>query len=85
MAGSLHDLYVNLSAAPGVGKHERWAIIVNNAGTALGCDIDDTATSCSNTTDSFPISPGDVIHVGNDPDHDRWRSTAAVTWAVQAG
>ena len=85
MAGSLHDLYVNLSAAPGVGKHERWAIIVNNAGTALGCDIDDTATSCSNTTDSFPISPGDVITLEATQTTIGGAAPAAVTWAVQAG
>ncbi len=85
IGGTVHDLYVQLSAAPGAGVHERWAIIVNNAGTALGCDIDNTATSCNNTIDSFPISPGDVITLEATETTIGGATLAAVSWAVQAG
>jgi hypothetical protein len=85
LTGSVHDLHVQLSAAPGTGVHERWAIVVNNAGTALGCDIDDTATSCSDTTDSFPIAPGDVVTLEATETTLGGAAPAAVSWAVQAG
>ncbi|HXH96419.1 MAG TPA: hypothetical protein VNH40_04340 [Gaiellaceae bacterium] len=85
LTGSVHDLHVQLSAAPGTGVHERWAIIVNNAGTALGCDIDDTATSCSDTTDSFPIVPGDVVTLEATETTVGGAAAAAVSWAVQTG
>lgn len=85
VGGSVHDLYVQLSAAPGVGVHERWAIIVNNAGTALGCDIDGTATSCSDTTDSFPLNPGDLVTLEATETTLGGAAPAAVSWAVQAG
>jgi hypothetical protein len=85
VGGTLHDLYVQLSEAPGVGVHERWAIIVNGAGTALGCDIDGTATSCSNTSVSFPLSPGDTVLLEATQTTIGGGEPAAVSWAVQAG
>jgi len=85
VGGTLHDLHVRLSAAPGVGVHERWAIIVNGAGTALGCDIDGTATSCSNTAVSFPLSAGDTVWLEATQTTIGGGAPAAVSWAVQAG
>src|SRR6266496_4002351 len=61
VGGTVHNLYVTVSTAPGAGVHERWAVIVNGAGSAFFCDIDNLATSCSNTVVSFPLSPGDRV------------------------
>jgi hypothetical protein len=85
IGGTVNHLYVHVSTAPGVGVHERWAIIVNNAGTALGCDIDGTATSCSDTTDSFAINPGDLVVLEATETTIGGAAPAAVTWAVRAG
>ncbi len=85
IGGTLHDLYVQLSAAPGVGVHEHWAIIVNDSGTVLGCDIDGTATSCSNTVDLFPLTAGDLVTLEATETTIGGAAPAAVSWAVQAG
>jgi hypothetical protein len=85
VSGTLRNLYVHLSAAPGVGVHETWAIIVNNAGTFLFCDIDNLATSCSNTTISFPLSAGDTVTLEATETTIGGAAPAAVSWAVQAG
>jgi hypothetical protein len=83
VSGNLSNLHVRLSAAPGPGIHIRWAIIVNNAGTGLGCDTDDAATSCSNTTVSFPINAGDVVTLEATETTLGGAALAAVSWAVQ--
>jgi hypothetical protein len=85
VSGTLRNLYVHLSAAPGVGVHERWAIIVNNAGTFLFCDIDGLATSCSNTTISFPLTAGDTVTLEATETTVGGAAPAAVSWGVQAG
>ena len=85
VSGTLHDLYVTVSAAPGAGVHERWALIVNGAGTAVGCDIDDLATSCSDTTDSFPLAAGDRVWLEATETTVGGATSAAVSWSIQAG
>lgn len=85
VSGTLHDLHVHLSAAPGAGVHVRWAIIVNGAGTALGCDTDGAATSCSETGVSFPLSAGDNVWLEATQTTIGGATPAAVSWAVQAG
>jgi hypothetical protein len=85
VSGTLHDLYVTVSAAPGTGVHERWALIVNGAGTAVGCDIDNLATSCSDTTNSFPLTAGDTVWLEATETTIGGAAPAAVSWAIQAG
>lgn len=85
VGGTLHNLYVHVSAAPGVGVHNRWATIVNGAGTALGCDIDGAATSCNNTAASLPLSAGDTVWLEATQTTIGGSTPAAVSWAVQAG
>jgi hypothetical protein len=85
VSGTLHDLYVTVSAAPGAGVHERWALIVNGAGTAVGCDIDDLATSCSDTSDNFPLTAGDRVWLEATETTIGGAAPAAVSWAIQAG
>lgn len=85
VGGTLHDLHVTVSAAPGAGIHERWALIVDGAGTAVGCDIDNLATSCSDTSDSFPLAAGDVVWLEATETTIGGAAPAAVSWAIQAG
>jgi hypothetical protein len=85
VSGTLHDLHVTVSAAPGAGVHERWALIVNGAGTAVGCDIDNLATSCSDTTNSFPLAAGDLVWLEATETTAGGAAPAAVSWAIQAG
>jgi hypothetical protein len=85
VSGTLRNLYVHLSAAPGAGVHERWAIIVNNAGTFLFCDIDNLATSCSNTSIRFPLAAGDTVNLEATETTIGGAAPAAVSWSVQAG
>jgi hypothetical protein len=85
VSGTLHDLYVTVSAAPGAGVHERWALIVDGAGTAVGCDVDNLATSCSDTTDSFPLAAGDTVWLEATETTIGGAAPAAVSWSIQAG
>jgi len=85
VSGTLHNLYVTVSAAPGAGIHERWALIVNGAGTAVGCDIDNLATSCSDTTNNFPLTAGDTVWLEATETTVGGAAPAAVSWAIQAG
>jgi hypothetical protein len=85
VSGALHDLYVTVSVAPGTGVHERWALIVNGAGTAVGCDIDNLATSCSDTTNSFTLAAGDKVWLEATETTIGGAAPAAVSWAIQAG
>ena len=85
VSGTLHDLHVTVSVAPGAGVHERWALIVNGAGTAVGCDMDGLATSCSDTTNSFPLTAGDRVWLEATETTLGGGAPAAVSWAIQAG
>jgi hypothetical protein len=85
VSGTLHDLYVTVSVAPGADIHERWALIVNGAGTAVGCDIDNLATSCSDTSDSFSLTAGDRVWLEATETTLGGAAPAAVSWAIQAG
>jgi hypothetical protein len=91
VSGTLQDLYVNLSAAPGSNGsgpiHERWQIDVFDAGvtigTPIGCNIDGSATSCSDTVDSFPLNAGDLVTLEATETTLGGAATAAVvTWSV---
>jgi hypothetical protein len=85
VSGTLHDLYVTVSVAPGAGVHERWALIVNGAGTSVGCDLDNLATSCSDTTTSFPLAAGDRVWLEATETTIGGAAPGAVSWAIQAG
>jgi hypothetical protein len=85
ISGTLHNLYVHLSAAPGAGVDEKWQINVNNAGTSLACHISGSATSCSDTTVNFPFNAGDTITLEASETTIGGATPAVVTWAVQAG
>jgi hypothetical protein len=88
VSGTLQNLYVNLSAAPGSGIHERWQIDVFHGGvtegTAIGCNIDGSAVSCSDTTDSFALAAGDLVTLeATETTLGGALTPAIVTWSAQ--
>jgi hypothetical protein len=65
------NLFVRVSVAPGGGPFQEWEfkLVVNNSVTSVGCNISETATTCSNVTDTAGIPAGapvwlTVIHAG---------------------
>ena len=65
LAGVIRNLTVSLSAAPGTGNSVTIPLRVGNASPASGpaCTISNSATSCSDTTDSAAIVAGQACDV----------------------
>ncbi|MEK7511390.1 MAG: hypothetical protein AAB582_04085 [Patescibacteria group bacterium] len=59
--GSVANLRVVLTTAPGAGTSYAFAFYVAGADTALTCTISDAATSCNDTTHTGSFSAGDLI------------------------
>jgi hypothetical protein len=85
IGGTLHNLYVRLSAAPGAGVREIWEIRVDGLFTALRCEIDDTATTCSDSVDSVGFAPGDTVWLFAEATTLGGGAPAAVSWGAQIG
>lgn len=65
-AGTVKNLYVKLSSAPGAGTSRVFTVWKNDAaGTTLTCTIADTATTCSDVTNSFTVVAGDWVQIQN--------------------
>lgn len=62
-AGTIKNLYVKLTAAPGVGKTRTYTVFINGSSTAITCTISDAATTANDTTHSVSVSAGDRIAV----------------------
>jgi hypothetical protein len=60
-AGTISNLYVSASPAPGTGQS--WTIWLekNGANTALTCGISNTSTTCSDTVDNVTYAAGDIM------------------------
>ena len=63
MAGTLRNLYVVLTVAPGSGNNVTVTVFVNGSSTALTCPVSNAATTCNDTTDSVPFSAGQECFV----------------------
>lgn len=61
MAGTVKNLFVRLSSAPGSGKTLTATVFKNGAATTLTCDITGTAVANSDTTHTFTVVAGDTI------------------------
>lgn len=59
--GTLRNLAVTLTAAPGVGISAIYTIAVNGTPSALTCTISSAGVSASDTTHNVTVSAGDVI------------------------
>jgi len=70
VAGTLSNLYVRLDGTAGAaasGRSYTFTVRKNTADTAVTCTILETATSCSDATNSVAFSAGDLISVKSVP------------------
>ncbi len=71
VAGTLSNLYVRLDGAAGAaGSGRSYTFTVRKNGTtdtAVTCTVLETATLCSDTTNSATFSAGDLISIKSDP------------------
>ena len=61
IAGTVANLYVQLSAAPGTGRTWTATLMKNGVATAATCVVSNTATSCSDTAHPVTIVAGDKL------------------------
>jgi hypothetical protein len=63
--GTVGDLHVRLSVAPGVGKSRTFTVSKNDGGSTLTCTIADTAKTCTDTSpaNAFTVDTGDDIQL----------------------
>ncbi|HST26218.1 MAG TPA: hypothetical protein VLJ76_09510 [Gaiellaceae bacterium] len=61
--GTLHDLHVVISAAPGLGASRTFTVRLNGVPTALSCTLTGASTACSNTVASVSVLDFDVMTV----------------------
>lgn len=59
--GTLKNLHILLSAAPGVGKSYVFTLRVNGAASSLTCTITGAATTGSDTTHQVTVAAGDCV------------------------
>ena len=63
-SGTLKNLYINLSAAPGAAasaKSYAFALMLNGVATALTATVLETVTTANDTSNTVAVSAGDVI------------------------
>jgi hypothetical protein len=67
IGGTVSDLHVFLTPAPGTGNG--WTVTVrkNSADTSVTCTVSNTDTTCEDTGNSVSFSAGDLISVGANP------------------
>jgi hypothetical protein len=66
VGGTLSNLYVRLDGTPGgasTGKSYTFTVRKNGADTTVTCTILETATTCSDTTNSVTFNAGDRISI----------------------
>jgi hypothetical protein len=60
-AGTIGNLYVVLTVAPGAGTSRTITIKKNNSNQTLTCTVSDAATTCNDTSHTFSVTAGDVL------------------------
>lgn len=60
-AGTFRNLRVKMNGTPGAGKSYTFMVRKNGADTSVTCVIADTATSASDTANSFSVVAGDLV------------------------
>jgi hypothetical protein len=80
-AGTISNLRVRLSGAPGAGTSYTFLVRKNGVDTAVTCTVSGTATECSDLANSIAFSAGDLISVRSEPTSNpaartmRWTAT----------
>ena len=65
--GVISNMYVDLSTAPGVGKTNTITLVKNGTPTSQTCTVSDTATTCTDLTNSVTVAPGDTVSLQQTP------------------
>lgn len=63
VAGTAKNLYVDLTAVPGVGNSWAMTLRKNGADTALTCTISGLSTTCTDTSNTVSIAVGDLLAI----------------------
>ena len=63
ITGTLGNLYVQISAAPGLGTSRAFTVWINGVATLLTCTVTGAATTANNTATSVSVTAGDRISV----------------------
>lgn len=75
IAGTISNLTIALTAAPGVGASIVYTLYQNTIATALTCTVSNLATTASDTTHSVTVAVGDLL---------AWQAAPSVTPAPAA-
>lgn len=67
-SGKIGSLKVQLSAAPGVGKHYKFTIMVATVASGVEVIIADDATYGEDMLNEVLVAPGDILSIRCDPD-----------------
>ena len=67
ISATFGSLNIRLSGSPGSGKSFLFTLRKNGADTTLTCTVADTNTTCSDTTHTVSMAPGDVFSVSSVP------------------
>ena len=78
--GTLKNLYIKLSAAPGASKQYEFTVMLNGSATDLSVIIADANTTGNNTSDEIVVTGGDKVELRCDPTDTPATGTAA--WSV---
>ena len=66
-AGTIRNLYVELSNAPGNRNDRTFYLVKNGTATLLSCFMEDTTTTCANTANAITVAAGDTIAFRHTP------------------
>lgn len=67
IAGTLKQLRVEMSTAPGVGNAHAYTIYKNGVATAATCTISGSSTQCSDLSNTVSIAAGDTLSIESVP------------------
>jgi hypothetical protein len=85
VSGTLKNLYVHVETAPGNDTTLRFYLLTNGSLNGIQCDIADSAQTCSDTTNTLPISAGTTLDLIPDTSIEGSPTLSAVTWSVEIG
>jgi hypothetical protein len=80
IGGTLSDLQVRVTTAPGVGASWTFTADINGTGTALFCSIAGAATTCSDSS-AVTVVQGDTLDLDATP-FSAPSVPTTVTWSV---
>ncbi len=59
--GTVDNLYINMSVAPGAGASVAYTLVKNGSDSTLTCTVSDLATTCNDTAHPITVVAGDLL------------------------